>query len=158
MCQCLIAQKVALLLIFHETRIVQNQTSYVFSLTRNCQYLCSQTNDHHDLCKEHDRHMSSAKMVKWKPLAVAEYYVMALLMLMEPVKKCVLKEYWITSDLTSTAAFTKYLSHDRFVDILLFLHFADSRVDPNEEDLWKLCFVLGIYGKCFLNFSSLFKT
>ena len=26
-------------------------------------YLCDQTNDYHNLCKEHDRHMGSAKMV-----------------------------------------------------------------------------------------------
>ena len=107
------------------------------------QYLSNQIYDYHDLCEEHGRRLGSAKIVKWKPLSVAENDLfMVLLMLVAHVKINVLKQYWITNDLTSTPAFPRYMSHGRFVDILSVLHFADN-IDvhdaPNEDRLWKLC-------------------
>ena len=75
-------------------------------------------------------------------------------MFINPIRRLVVKEYWITYDLTSTPAFAMYIiSCERFV-IFCYLHFADDRDAPDEYHLWKLCF---LFSNLREKFSKLFK-
>ena len=48
------------------------------------------------------------------------------LMLMPHTKKSLLSDYWTTEALTQTPIFGKFMSRDRFVSILRFVHFVDN--------------------------------
>ena len=77
------------MLILPATIIVWNQGYFCAFYNQDlCQYRCDQTNNYHNLCEEHGRHMGTATMVNWKPLAVGDYHLFtALLMPILHVKK-----------------------------------------------------------------------
>ena len=83
-----------------------------------------------------------AKMRPWVDVSVKEFCVfLALLMLMSHVKKAVLKEYWIVSDLTATPIFAKYMTRDRFLALLRYVHFVDNHTEEERKKsdrLWKI--------------------
>ena len=52
---------------------------------------------------------------------------------MPHVKKLVLSEYCTVDSITDTPLFRKYMTLNRFRQLLRFLHFADNN-EPNYED------------------------
>ena len=103
--------------------------------------MVEQTNKYHQAQKDTSAYpspspsISNGKMRRCDDVTVRELYVfLALLMLMAHVKKAVVRDYWIQSDdLTVTPIFAKYMSRDRFLDILRYLHFADNIIDNLDE-------------------------
>ena len=62
----------------------------------------------------------------------------AVVLAMQHVKKLVISEYWTVDNITDTPLFRKYMTLNRFRQLLRFLHFADN-IEPNYEDrLWKI--------------------
>ena len=102
--------------------------------------MVEQTNKYHPAmtyeCEDLFLSKSSGKMRRWEGVTVRELYVfLALLMLIAHTKKAVVKDYWIQSDdLTATPIFAKYMSRDRFLDILRHLHFADNSIVDNLDE------------------------
>ena len=82
--------------------------------------------------------VTSSKMKQWQNLDHASFYVfLALTMLMGHVRKADIREYWSTDLLQETPVFGKYMTRDRYRQILRYLHFADNQ-RPNKLDrLWK---------------------
>ncbi|KAK3895096.1 hypothetical protein Pcinc_001191 [Petrolisthes cinctipes] len=86
-----------------------------------------------------------SKMLQWADVDIAELYVwLALTMMMPHVKKHRLKDFWSTHALISTPAFGKYMSRDRYRDILSYLHFAPNMGPHPNDRLWKIRPVMSI--------------
>ena len=57
---------------------------------------------------------------------------------MPHIKKLVLGDYWTVDAMMETPFFKKYMTPNRFRQLLRYLHFADND-QPNAEDrLWKI--------------------
>ena len=112
--------------------------------------ICEQTNLFHETTAQADNpddpddpdtSSSRSKRRKWTNVTKEEFFVfLALMMLMTHVKKAVLQDYWIVEDITSTPIFGKYMSRDRFIDILRFTHFVDNATERErkKDRLWKI--------------------
>lgn len=70
-------------------------------------------------------------------------------MLMEHARKGTVAEYWSMDPLLSTPAFSKMMSHNRFLLILRFLHFFDNEDQIHGDRLHKVRSVLSTLGKNF---------
>ena len=57
---------------------------------------------------------------------------------MPQVKKLVRSEYWTADNTIGTPLFRKYMTLNRFRQLLRFLHFADNNEPNYEYRLWKI--------------------
>ncbi|KAK4318076.1 hypothetical protein Pmani_010902 [Petrolisthes manimaculis] len=93
----------------------------------------------------HTTHREHSHMVDWEDVSVAEIYVwLALTMLMPHNKKHRLRDYWTTDDLLSTPIFGRYMSRDRYRDILTNLHFTNNLGPSPSDRLWKIRTILSM--------------
>ena len=63
-------------------------------------------------------------------------------------------EYWTVDEVVDTPLFRKYMTRQRFREILQFLHFEDNNNASNQDRLWK---IRNIFIKFLAKFSKFFK-
>lgn len=69
-----------------------------------------------------------SNMAPWKDVTVEELRIfLALTINMGHVRKCNVKDYWSMDPLLSTPIFRKYMTRNRYLQILRFLHFENNR-------------------------------
>ena len=89
-------------------------------------------------------HLDSNSQGHLHNLTVAELKAwIGLTLAMGLVKKTNLKSYWCSSSVIKTPLFLNTMSRDRYLQILLFLHFVDHNnapdpADANRDKLWKI--------------------
>ncbi|KAI2644000.1 PiggyBac transposable element-derived protein 4 [Labeo rohita] len=82
---------------------------------------------------------TKGKMVKWAPTSIPEMYTfLASIMLMGMVKKPSLRDYWSTDPMLLTPFFWSLFSQDRFLILLLCLHFANNTTEMFNDPLKKI--------------------
>ena len=96
-----------------------------------------QTNLFHEFEEECSpiHYTSTSKMRKWSDVEMDKLYLFfAVVMLMSQIKKkAAIRDYWIVEDVTATPIFGKYMSRDRFLAILGYLHFVDNRTEEERK-------------------------
>lgn len=92
---------------------------------------------------------------RWKDSSVGEMYVfLALTLLMPMVKKHSIKEYWKRDCLTYISAFGKYMTRDRYLNLLSFMHFADNNNVDRDDSMFK---VRKVFDDLMAKFRTLFR-
>ncbi|KAJ8953501.1 hypothetical protein NQ318_023623 [Aromia moschata] len=88
-----------------------------------------------DIIRETNRYAMQQQEKNWKDVDIGEFFIfIALSMLMTRSKKLDVKEYWSLDPLLHTPVFGKYMSRDRYLQILKNLHFANNEeADPNNR-------------------------
>ncbi len=74
---------------------------------------------------------------RWHDVTIEEMYVfLALSLLMPHVRKHCMKDYWSINTLIETPSFGKYMTRDRYLAIMQYLHFreADTPVPEGAEN------------------------
>jgi hypothetical protein len=70
-------------------------------------------------------------VLKWVDVTSAELKkFLAIIILLEQIKKESLKDYWSTNPYFETPIFHKLMSHKRFEQIWWCLHFNDNELQP----------------------------
>lgn len=84
------------------------------------------------------------KNVNWTELTINEFRTwLGLYFAMGIVQKAMLHSYWEKTGVTTTPAFGKVMTRDRFLSILRFVHFVDNnlelpRENPDHDRLFKV--------------------
>ena len=80
-----------------------------------------------------------SRMRKWEPVTRSEMYLFfALVIDMGLVMKMDLDKYWSTESVICTPVFSKYMTKDRFMNILGNFHLADNRTANHNDPLYKI--------------------
>ncbi|XP_069187370.1 piggyBac transposable element-derived protein 4-like [Procambarus clarkii] len=66
------------------------------------------------------------------------YMFLALCMMMKHSEKAVVQDYWNKDSLVPSPMFNRYMSRDRFLLILRFLHFENNANEDKHDRLWKV--------------------
>lgn len=108
-----------------------------------------------DIITETNRYAMQQQKKNWKDVDVGEFFIfIALCMLMTRSKKLDVKEYWSLDPLLHTPIFGKYMSRDRYLQILKNLHFASNyEADPNNR-LYKVQNILEQVSHIFTPFKT----
>lgn len=103
------------------------------------QFIANETNKYYKYCATKE----SVKSKRWIDTTVIELYVFfALVMLMPHIKKHRIKEYWSKDEMIQTDFFSKYMTRDRFMQLLRYVHFADNTNPLQNEKVWKIRYVV----------------
>ncbi len=79
------------------------------------------------------------KMARWVPTTIKEMYLFLMaVLLMGVIKKPSLRHYWSTDPLLQTPFFATLFSQDRFLLLLLCLHFTNSAQVSHHDPLHKI--------------------
>lgn len=80
-----------------------------------------------------------SRTLRWTDTNVSEMFTfLALIMLMPIVKMHSVQEYWSTTTLVPTPIFGKYMSRDRFLLLMKYLHFTNNRNENKEDRVRKI--------------------
>ena len=95
---------------------------------------------------------------QWKATDRAEILTLLAVVLMGVVHKPRSAMYWFTDSLISTPIFSQFISRDRFLILITFLHFAHNKninlADPDQDKLYKAREAVKIKEGIFRFFSS----
>ena len=115
----------------------------------------NETNRYHSFTVEHvgEEFSTRSHMRKWDDTNAGEMYTfLALTILMSHVQKLNVLDYWKRDSLIATPTFAKYMSRDRYLLLLRFLHFYDNEVASRD----RLCKVRQVMMELLENFKNNF--
>ena len=104
-------------------------------------FIVQETNRYHEyLMREFGHKLKPrSRLLSWEDVDKTEIRTfLALVMLMAHIIKPQLDEYWKSDPLTDTPVFRKYMTRDRFQNILRCLHFADNDYPSDVDRIWKI--------------------
>ena len=99
---------------------------------------------------------NSTKQKSFVDLTSEELYsFLALVLAMSHCKKqALLIDYWAVDEIIDTPRFQKYMTRQRFGQILRFLHFEDNNNASDQDRFWK---IRNIFTKLVAKFSKFYK-
>ena len=123
-------------------------------------FIADSTNKFYRYEYQHKNISPCSRILQWVDTTARELKVfIALMMLMSLCKKHVLDHYWRNDALIPTPIFGKYMTRDRFLLLLSFLHFADNETPDVDDKIWKVreifSMFLSRYRKYFYPFQKL---
>ena len=77
-----------------------------------------------------------------------------LLLLISHIKKLVLGNYWTVDAMMETPFFKKYMTQNRFRQLLRYLHFANNNQSNTEDRLWK---IRNVFSQIVFKFSEFYN-
>ena len=101
-----------------------------------------------------------SRLNDWKDVTASELKIfVAHLFIMGIVKKPSLEKYWSTEPITSTPFFGRFMSRDRFCNILWNLHIADDSNNPpyKQPGHDALAKIRPFHDMCLRNFKHVYK-
>ena len=117
--------------------------------------IVEETNRYYNFC---NRENNVIPRPRWMNTTADEMYVfLALVLLMPQVQKSTISEYWSKNPMITTDFFTKYMTRDRFILILRYLHFTNNDNSPEDDGLWKIRNVYENLNEKFSTFFSPFQ-
>lgn len=121
-------------------------------------YIVNETNKYFQFCVENYNIQPQSKSKPWVNTTKDEMYTFfALLILMPHVKKHSIKDYWSKDPMIATEFFSKYMTRNRFFQLLRYIHFTDNNSPEQNDVMWKITHVFENINEKFSKFFTPFQ-
>ena len=105
-----------------------------------------------DLVVKETNRYGASKYNKYKNITDEEFWVFLMICFHMGIEhRSNLKEYWSKRLIYSTSFAAKYMSRDRFIEILNSLHFSDNATADKNNRLFKIDSILHLLNNSFYN-------